>query len=89
MATEPATTSVDFYTPNKTVYNILLLFQFSYVETGSTDMPTSAVLEPDTVQRMLTGLEINTLYTVTICASTSVGCGPPTVVTNKTDEDGE
>ena len=89
MATEPATMSVYPYTPNKTVYNILLLFQFSYVETGSTDMPNLTVLEPDTVERMLTGLEINTDYTVTICASTSVGCGPPIVVTNKTDEDGE
>ena len=89
MATEPATMSVDPYTPNKTVYSILLLFQFSYVETESMNTPNLAVLEPDTVQRMLTGLEINTDYTVTICASTSVGCGPPTVITNKTDEDGE
>ena len=47
------------------------------------------LLDPGTLEVPLSDLQINTFYTVTLCASTSVGCGPATVITNKTDEDGE
>ena len=59
------------------------------METESGNESIMEVLDPETLDMPLAGLQINTLYTVTICASTSVGCGPATVVTNRTDEDGE
>ena len=47
------------------------------------------VLGADNLTQTLTGLDINTEYTITLCASTSVGCGPNATATNFTDEDGE
>ena len=47
------------------------------------------VLEATESTVILTDLRPNTYYIVSICASTSVGCGPPAEVTNKTDEDSE
>ena len=63
--------------------------QFTYVETESGEGFNVTVLDADTLNKTLTGLEINTEYTVTLCASTSAGCGPIIIVRNSTDEDSE
>ena len=45
------------------------------------------VLAASDTSLTITDLIPNTSYNVSICAATSVGCGPPSVVLNKTDED--
>ena len=61
--------------------------QFTYMEIEGFNV--EEVLDADTLNKTLTGLEINTEYTVTLCASTSAGCGPIIIVRNSTDEDSE
>ena len=45
------------------------------------------VIEADSTNMTLSGLIPNTQYNVSICAATSVGCGPFSRVVNSTDED--
>ena len=61
------------------------LLQLSYVESESQELPKPLVLDADTLTKTLTSLTPNTDYTITLCASTSVGCGPVTSATNRTD----
>ena len=45
------------------------------------------ILEADNTTFTLIDLIPNTNYNISICAATSVGCGPFAEVTNSTDED--
>ena len=61
------------------------LIQLTYITSGSQGMPTTLLLQANTYTLALTSLLPNTDYTIMLCASTSVGCGPATVISNKTD----
>ena len=57
---------------------------------GAQGMPGSPYnLTAGDIQLVITNLTRNTNYSITVCAFTSVGCGPPSSRVNQTDEDGK
>ena len=57
---------------------------------GEQGMPESPYnLTAEDTRLVITDLTPNTNYTITVCAFTSVGCGPLSSRVNQTDEDGK
>ena len=57
---------------------------------GTQGMPGSPLnLTAEDTQLVITDLTPNTNYNITVCAFTSVGCGPLSRRVNQTDEDGK
>ena len=57
---------------------------------GAQGMPGSPYnLTAGDIRLVITDLTPNTNYNITLCAFTSVGCGPPSSRVNQTDEDGK
>ena len=54
---------------------------------GSPESPHN--LSAGDTQLIITNLTPNTNYSITVCAFTSIGCGPLSHIVNQTDEDGK